>query len=262
MNLCVDQGNNHIHAAIFKGDVCVGNARFSLDDTQSLTQLLAEQGNDEETLNVILSSVSNAAPLLYDLLQSLNPERIMKLTSGMPLPIKVHYQKKRSLGADRVAAAVGAYKIAPMRNCLIIDAGTAITYDVLTAQGDYLGGSIAPGLEMRLKMLNANTAHLPLVEKEGDAPLIGHDTETAIRSGVVNGMLFEITGHQCALARLYPNLLTFLTGGDGFYFEKRLKSEIFAPQNADVSFQTKDIVVKSDLVLVGLNAILNWNLGV
>ena len=132
----------------------------------------------------------------------------------------------------------------PGKNLLVIDAGTAITYEVIEAPGIFLGGNISPGMTTRFRALNHFTKKLPLVTEEDDIPLIGRSTETAIQAGVVNGIVYEMDGYIDELKVKYPDLLVFLTGGHSFYFERRLKNSIFADIN---------------LVLTGLNRILEYN---
>ncbi|MBQ5722460.1 MAG: type III pantothenate kinase, partial [Bacteroidaceae bacterium] len=161
-----------------------------------------------------------------------------------PVPITNRYRSPKTLGADRLAAAVGARSLKPGKDLLIIDAGTCITYEVIDAKGNYWGGNIAPGMQMRLRALNEFTAKLPLVSAEGNVPGMGYDTETAIRSGVLRGMKYEIEGYIRSMRSKYPKLLVFLTGGDKINFDATIKSIIFAD---------KFIVPR------GLNKILDYN---
>jgi type III pantothenate kinase len=103
-----------------------------------------------------------------------------------------------------------------------------MTVDFVDRNGHYLGGNIAPGIRMRLKALHEFTARLPLIEKEGETPAIGHDTETAIRSGVTNGICHEIEGYINFFKEKYGDVLVFLTGGDEKTLKNRIKSCIFA----------------------------------
>lgn len=171
-------------------------------------------------------------------------EKFVFLDEKVPLPITVCYHTPETLGRDRLAAAVGANYLQPGKDILVIDAGTAITYDVVEAAGIYRGGNISPGMTTRFKALNHFTRKLPLVQEKEDIPLIGTDTESAIQAGVVNGIVCEMDGCIEKLRLKYPNLLVFLTGGHSFYFERRLKNSIFADIN---------------LVLTGLNRILEYN---
>lgn len=164
-----------------------------------------------------------------------------RYTIHTPIPIKNAYRTPETLGLDRLAAAVGAWSLAPGRNSLIVDMGTANTYDLLTADACYQGGNIAPGMFLRLKALHNYTASLPMVEESADFMELGVDTETAIQSGVMQGILYELEGYIRRYASEYTDLLVFLTGGDMIYLSNKLKSGIFANPN---------------LVLIGLNRIL------
>ena len=151
-----------------------------------------------------------------------------QFTADTPIPIKNAYSSPRSLGMDRLAAAVGAWSMQSGHDILVVDAGTAITFDFVSADGVYHGGNIAPGIELRLKSLHEHTGALPLVNAEGMVPMFGQDTETAIRSGVINGIRHELDGYLAELASIYPSLLVFLTGGDAEFFDIKAKSSTFA----------------------------------
>ena len=167
-----------------------------------------------------------------------------QLTAATPIPLKNAYSSPESLGMDRLAAAVGAWAMKPGHDLLVVDAGTAITYDFVSADGIYKGGNIAPGIELRLRSLHEHTGALPLVSAQGDVPMFGTDTETAIRSGVINGIRKELDGYINELRSIYPSLLVFLTGGDAESFDIKGKSSIFATP---------------DLVLHGLARITEYN---
>jgi len=151
-----------------------------------------------------------------------------QFTADTPIPIKNAYSSPRSLGMDRLAAAVGAWSMQSGHDMLVVDAGTAITFDFVSADGVYHGGNIAPGIELRFKSLHEHTGALPLVNAEGMVPMFGQDTETAIRSGVINGIRHELDGYLAELASIYPSLLVFLTGGDAEFFDIKAKSSTFA----------------------------------
>ena len=162
----------------------------------------------------------------------------------MALPIRIGYETPHTLGRDRIAAVVGAQSLRPGSNILVIDAGTAITYELLEASGLYVGGNISPGMTTRFRALHHFTQKLPLVSEPEEVLLVGVSTESAIQAGVVNGIVLEMDGYIDLLRLKYPGLLVFLTGGHSFYFERRLKNRIFADIN---------------LVLIGLNRILEYN---
>jgi type III pantothenate kinase len=160
------------------------------------------------------------------------------------------YASPETLGNDRLANAVAASALYPSRNVLILDAGTCIKYDFISAEKIYTGGAISPGLSMRFMAMHNYTARLPLLNPAMDeliqkAQLTGSDTYHAMLSGVVNGAVFEAEGFIAAYAENYPDMLVLVTGGDRLFFEKHLKSEIFAHSN---------------LVLPGLHVILDHNL--
>jgi len=166
------------------------------------------------------------------------------LTHETPLPIENKYHTPETLGKDRLAAVVGAAFLMPNFDVLVVDAGTAITFDFIDAKKNYLGGNIDAGLELRLKALHTFTKKLPLVKPVKEVPLLASDTEMALAAGVLNGIIFEIDSYIDTLKIEYPRLSTFLTGGSSIFFEKKLKNSIFAEKN---------------LVLIGLNYILQYN---
>ena len=153
---------------------------------------------------------------------------IVWFNNSTPCPLKIKYGTPGTLGPDRIAAAVGAWGEAPGRNILVIDAGSAITYDIVDNKGNFLGGNIAPGIKMRLRSLHEFTDRLPMVVKDGDIPFIGYDTETAIRSGVITGICHEIEGYIRAAREKFGEVFVFLTGGDGISLKNNIKSSIFA----------------------------------
>lgn len=169
---------------------------------------------------------------------------VMEMDYNTRVPIVNRYKTPQTLGMDRLAAVVEAHCMKPDRDLLVIDAGTAVTYEFIDRHGQYWGGNISPGIYTRFKALNACCDKLPLIDKGGDLPDFGYSTETAIRAGVIRGMEFEIAGYISRMQQKYPELLVFLTGGDNFSFDSKLKSIIFADKF---------------LVLKGLNRILNYN---
>ncbi|WP_303309655.1 type III pantothenate kinase [Hymenobacter sp. BT730] len=163
------------------------------------------------------------------------------------IPLQNAYATPHTLGADRLAAAVGAATLFPRQDALILDAGTALKADWVEGGHTFRGGSIAPGLQLRFQALHTFTGRLPLISAPplaDDVPLTGTDTQSAIRSGVVNGMAAEMNGILAAYRQHSPHLAAVLTGGDGPFFEPRLKGRIFAIP---------------ELVLLGLHRILVHN---
>ena len=191
----------------------------------------------------ILSSVKpvNAEILKY---LSENFDLFIELDHQTELPIENLYETPETLGKDRLAAAVGANELFPDQNLLIIDAGTAITYDLVSEKNQFVGGNISPGLQMRFKALNHFTGKLPLVSYSDEFQSIGKNTTDAIRAGVQNGILYEIAQTIELFNKNYQNLQIVMTGGDSIFFDKKLNYSIF---------------VHFNITLIGLNRILEHN---
>lgn len=241
MNVVIDIGNTVAKVALFQDEelVCVEQDR---NDSLARLDDFVSGVNLEKC---IVASVVDVTQEVRQRILNLNIP-VVWLDHLTPLPIKIAYETPHTLGVDRIAAVVAANFISPGRNILVIDAGTCITYEFIDASGVYHGGNISPGLHMRLKALHQYTAHLPLVEYAGKLLDLGKDTETAIRSGVMQGIKYEMEGYITSMKYKYPELLIFLTGGDEFSFDTSIKNIIFADRF---------------LVLRGLNRILNYNNG-
>ena len=239
MNLIVEQGNTATKIAVFShGDMVFFSVYQDFGESDLICLF-----NQYPLRNGILSSVTETKKELVACLNN-RLKCFYFFDERLRLPIDIQYQTPATLGKDRIAAAVGAYFLQPGKDILVIDAGTAVTYEVVRASGIYIGGNISPGMTTRFQALNQFTYQLPLVKEKEEVPLLGSSTETAILAGVVNGMVYEMDGNIDELRKKYPSLYVFLTGGHSFYFEKRLKNTIFAILN---------------LVLIGLNRILEYN---
>ena len=222
MNLVIDIGNTVAKLAVFDNEDMIEVIRGSNHSLDCLPMLCHKY----PIKKAIIASVITLSNTIKRQLKKVNIP-ILELTYQTPIPIQNMYKTPETLGMDRLAAVVGANYLCPDKNLLVIDAGTALTYEFIDAQGRYWGGNISPGIYIRFKTLNACCDKLPLIEKGGDLPEFGYSTETAIRAGVIKGIL-----------------LVFLTGGDKFSFDTNLKSIIFADRF---------------LVLKGLNRILDYN---
>ena len=239
MNLIIDIGNTSAKLAVFDGSEIKEVVRSSNCTLEGMAALC-----DRYPIHKgILSTVVSINETIHGQLQKL-PFPILEFTYRTAIPIRNLYKTPQTLGVDRLAAVVGAYIQKPDCPALVIDAGTCITYDFIDGKGQYHGGNISPGMEMRFKSLHTFTDRLPQVRAEGDTPIHGYSTETAIRSGVIRGIEHEIMGYIHQLKKNYPSLLVFLTGGNEFSFDTNLKSGIFAD---------------GFLVLKGLNRILEYN---
>lgn len=239
VKLIIDIGNTVAKLVAFEGEEPIEEIKTN-NETLAALPAFANKYHFECG---IVGSVIGIPNAVEETLNSMSFP-ILRFTPDTPIPICNKYKTPHTLGSDRLAAAVGASILKPGKDILIIDAGTCITYDVIDAKKNYWGGNIAPGMQMRLHALHEHTVRLPLVQAEGDVPGLGYNTETAIRSGVLRGMKYEIEGYIKSMRAKYPNLLVFLTGGDKINFDTNIKNSIFAD---------KFIVPR------GLNKILDYN---
>lgn len=240
MNLAIDVGNNQTKIGIFDGDRIRQYQNYHALTLQDVKELF----DAYPIKNSILADVAFYESTIDDFLR--RHSLFIKLTPNTPLPFVNKYLTPDTLGKDRMALAAAAVDLFPYRDVLVIDAGTCLTYEMVNQQQEYLGGSISPGLSMRLKALHHFTAQLPLIKKEHISYLIGKDTQQSILSGVINGMAGEINYFISEHHKLYPELTVLLTGGDAPFFETRINYRIFAVPH---------------LVLRGLNKILLHNAG-
>lgn len=232
MNLVIDIGNTRIKTAVFEGNKLMTHEIIELNFDQLEKKLIEFNGN------IILSTVVEN-PNIEKWSQNFS---ITIFSNVTPLPIQIDYKTPNTLGLDRLANVVGANQLIKGKHALVIDCGTCLKMDMLSHQ-TYLGGSISPGLKMRLNALHNFTSKLPLVEVQSFDQLIGKNTEESILSGCFRGMLAEIKKSIEDYQQIYPELEIFITGGDHSLFVNHLKNRIFADPF---------------LTLKGLNEILNY----
>jgi type III pantothenate kinase len=240
MNLIIDAGNTSVKLAVF-------------DKTDMLFNVATESKKFIEKVKDVFKSYPNVTWAIVSTVGNLNKYDITALSVfcsvhvldyRSKIPFKNSYATPHTLGVDRIALATGAFYHNPKANTLVIDAGTCITYDMVNDYGEYLGGSISPGIHMRYEALHNQTAKLPLLELDDPLDLIGNSTETSIHSGVIHGILAEIDGVINQYQSRFEHLTVILTGGDAHFLSKRLKNTIFA----DYKF-----------LLMGLNYLLEYN---
>lgn len=238
--------------AIDIGNTCTKLVAFS--DTSPLEELRIDDGEEHLLADFatkymfdrgIYSTVVHLTPKMENAIKSFTFPMIRLVPGKTPVPLAIRYLTPHTLGADRLAAAVGAYCRHPGREVMVIDVGTCITYDFVNDLGEYFGGNISPGPAIRLKALNTFTDSLPLIERKGEIPELGNSTETAIRSGVMNGIRREIEGYISDYLLKYPRLLIYLTGGIHPDLHVKEKMRTFAD----------DFIVPE-----GLNRILLYNI--
>lgn len=222
MYLTIDVGNTQTKALTFDNGRKAGKLVSGTSDMDFILDLI----NGHADRHIAISSVVQLDQKVKDRLVQL---KALIVDGQTPLPITSNYATPKTLGIDRICAAVAAQAHFPDNSVLAIDMGTCITYEVVTANGVYVGGNISPGLHMRFRALNSFTSGLPLISpKAFDDRDIGSDTETAIRAGVQQGILYELEGTIAAQKELYPDLKVVGTGGDLALFANALKTPIFA----------------------------------
>ncbi|MBU1820164.1 MAG: type III pantothenate kinase [Bacteroidetes bacterium] len=236
MNIVVDSGNTYSKIGWFSGDQLL---RYK---TRLTFDMLVAEVRASDVSHLLFSSVSHEADEFRALIQPNVP--VLTLDSDTPVPITKEYGTPATLGADRIAAAVGAAGLFPEEDLVVIDMGTCITYDYVDRQGRFQGGIISPGMRMRFRAMHSFTQRLPLIEPEAAPELIGKSTRHAMLSGVMNGLAAEINGLVEAYRAHSPGSRVVLCGGDVPFFESLLKPPIF---------------VVPELVLIGLNRILQHN---
>ena len=240
--LALDIGNTAVKAGCFIGSV-LQEMQVGLTAAQ-----VREMVQRWQPQHVVVSSVAEDAALRAEELRALVPGEILCFSPATTaIPLRSAYATPHTLGADRLAAAVGAAGLRPGQHTLIVDAGTALKCDLVTADGTYHGGSIGPGLGLRLRALHTFTGRLPLLAlpaADATISLVGDSTTGSMLSGVVNGAVAEIAGFIAQYQQRYPTLGVLLTGGDAPFLAARLPARIF---------------VVPELVLLGLNRILAYH---
>lgn len=248
MNLCIDQGNSRTKVALMTDEGKLMNhfiyKTFSSADVERLFDLY-------DISDSIISSVVNVEAAIVNTLAR-RSQHFVLFDHNTPVPIRNGYDTPETLGQDRLAAAVGAKSLCPNENLLIIDVGSAITYDFVSAEGEYMGGNIAPGLKMRFTVLQRMATKLPLVEADENEliPLFGKNTRDAIAAGVIRGTAYEVKGYMRTLREKVPRFQTYVTGGNAAYILNNVRSS---------RTEKRELHFEKHLVLIGLNTILVYN---
>ena len=227
MVLVIDLGNTFVKIAVFELDKLFFKKVSDYSDWKKELQNILQKY--PKIKNIVACSVVNRIEL--EELTRIKEYNLHFISSQSQFPFINNYETPETLGIDRMVLAAGAVLSYPKQDSLIIDAGTCITYDFITSSGNYLGGAISPGIQLRYKSLHNYTAKLPLLSPEMPKNQIGNNTKNAIHSGVIHGVLFEIENHITAFSATKKNFIIILTGGDAVFLAKRLKNTIFANSN-------------------------------
>lgn len=240
-NLVIDIGNTNSKLAVFDGKTLVNYQVLKQIVPSELISIIKQYA-------VSNSSVSSVREDLQEVIYVLKSNtNYIPFSTNNNTGIKNHYQTLATLGLDRWAKVIAAQRYYPGQNCLMIDAGTCITYDLLNSNSEYFGGSISLGIDMRFNALHHFTGRLPLVKWDSEAGIPkGTDTSSAIKSGVLQGVINEVEGFISAYNKENKGLTVLLTGGNAAFLLEQLKNSIFAPQ----------IIHDPYLVLKGLNEVI------
>lgn len=156
------------------------------------------------------------------------PYQLVTAQAAFPYQIAVD---SATIGVDRLLAVAGAQQLYPATNCLVITCGTCITYNVLTADGRFMGGAISPGIAMRLKAMHAFTAQLPEATLTANIEYPATHTLAALNAGALLGAAFEVDGFITSTIQNRNDFSTLITGGDALLLVPYLKNKIFAHEN-------------------------------
>ena len=237
-NLIVDEGNTLCKIAVLdKNEVlCERSVRdFDMAEIVSLmSQFTIEKA-------VVASTRGGAAKICEQLRTKI--DKVLHFTSQTEVPIGVDYSSRQTLGADRLAVAVGVVCGMGIEDALVVDMGSAITFDIIE-NGTFRGGNISLGVAMRFKALHDYTAALPLCSATEPTEEFGKSTVEAIEQGVMQGVLYEIEGYAARILAGKAKKNIIFCGGDAESFVNRIKNAIFAPRK---------------LMFTGLNKILEYN---
>jgi len=241
-NLVVDIGNTNSKIAVFDNSVLVLFESIEQIDLEEIEGLIKRYSIVNSTVSSVKPDVSAVIAMLED------HTRYIPFSTQVNTGVKNHYKSIATLGQDRWAKVIAVHHAYPHQNCLIIDAGTCITYDLLNSAGEYFGGSISLGINMRFEALNHYTGKLPLVKWDRELQNIplGTDTDTAITNGVLQGVMNEVEGFITLQNKNNTDLKVVISGGDATFLLEQLKNSIFAPQ----------IIHDPYLVLKGLNEVI------
>jgi len=222
MLLVVDVGNTQTHFGTYEGGELVEHWRFATvrDSTAdeigaALRNLVELRGVELEQIDssIVSSTVPQLGPQWLEMTERYLGHEMLVVGPGFKTGMPLRYDNPREIGADRLVNAVAAYE-RTQGACIVVDFGTAITYDPVSAKGEYLGGIISPGVEISVEALASRAAKLPKVDLEPPRALIGKSTIEAIRSGVIYGFAAMVDG---IVGRLLEEMgeetATIATGG-------------------------------------------------
>ncbi len=202
MLLVVDVGNTQTHLGAFRGEELLGDWRFATvrestaDEVgAALRAMLALRGMElgDVQSSIVSSTVPQLAPEWAAMAERYLGHRMPIVGPGVRTGMPIRIDNPREVGADRLVNAVAAYDRVGAA-CIVVDFGTAITYDCVSGDGEYLGGIISPGVEISMEALTSRAAKLPRIDLTPPRQLIGKSTVDAIRSGIIYGFAAQVDG--------------------------------------------------------------------
>jgi len=224
MILAVDIGNTNINIGSFLGKKLISH--FCIDNKNLInpkTALPIESSLLNESKNILVASVNPVIEsVFYKSLEKKHKKKILKIGKEIKLRIPILVENPHTVGIDRLLNALAAYR-RTKTSTVVIDFGTAITIDIVSKEGEFLGGLILPGIRTSAYALNKQTALLPEVDIKRPAKIIGKNSEDAIKAGIYFGTVGSVIYIIKELSRIYGDLqYTIATGGDA----KTLKKDI------------------------------------
>jgi type III pantothenate kinase len=212
MILCFDFGNTRLKYALIDGSI-IQETGFITD--MSLASI-AEITSTHPISFVAICSVIEIPDAIIDFLKA---NFHVHLIAKEDASIRFSAYDTSTLGLDRLILAEACLDEFPGQNSLCICLGTCITYNLISSKGEFIGGAISPGLQMRAKAMSNFTDKLPLISLAKDFNPWGTDTIKSLNAGVMTGVLFEIEGFIKDATTRLPDLRVVLTGGDSNFFE-------------------------------------------
>jgi type III pantothenate kinase len=222
MLLVVDVGNTQTHFGTFRDGELVEHWRFATERTSTADELgaafaslleLRGLGFDDLTASIISTVVPELEPEYEGMVAQYLGHRALFVGPGLKTGMPIQIDNPRELGADRLVNAIAGYERFHTA-CVVVDFGTSINYDVVSAAGEFLGGIIAPGVEISLDALHQRAAKLVRVDLEKPRGVIGKSTIDSVRSGVVYGFAGQVDGIvERVRAELGEDTRAIATGG-------------------------------------------------
>jgi len=222
MLLAIDVGNTQTHIGAFAQDGLVEHWRFATDGADTADELAVRLSNllglrgvglDEVSASIAASVVPRLVPEYSRMSERHLGAPCTMVGPGVRTGMAVRLDNPHELGADRLVNAVAAYERFGT-TCAVVDFGTAITFDAISADGEYLGGVIGPGIQISMEALTQRAARLPNVDLSEPSGVIGRTTQASLQSGMVYGFAGAIDAIASRIqAELGEDVAFIATGG-------------------------------------------------